>query len=199
MRPVRSFRCLLIVVCSRRDTPPPDLHAEPPPLAIDPSASQVIANKVMRNDGNTFIHRHSRECRVLRSRQPFVNLSSGRNSPTPRVLPIPLSIFSRIPRILVNREIRRSPQKTYKTSGFYRRGSAEKEALSSDIRWTDFFSPFTLGAQQAAIARFCAEYGHEVVETLVEKETGKGFDAVAVWSAGLSAFSASGRSSVDSD
>jgi hypothetical protein len=31
-----------------------------------------------------------------------------------------------------------------------------------------------LGAQQAAIARFYAEYGHEVVETLVKKETGKG-------------------------
>jgi predicted phage-related endonuclease len=35
------------------------------------------------------------------------------------------------------------------------------------------FAPFRLSAQQAAIARFCAEYGHEVVETLVEKETGK--------------------------
>jgi DNA invertase Pin-like site-specific DNA recombinase len=34
-----------------------------------------------------------------------------------------------------------------------------------------------LGAQQAAIARFCAEYGHEVVETFVEKETAKGADA----------------------
>jgi hypothetical protein len=56
-----------------------------------------------------------------------------------------------------------------------------------------------LSAQQAAIARFCAEYGHEVVETLVEKETGKGLDAAAIWSAGLSAFSASGLSSADSD
>jgi hypothetical protein len=56
-----------------------------------------------------------------------------------------------------------------------------------------------LGAQQAAIARFCAEYGHEVVETLVGKETGKGFDATAIWSAGLSAFSASRPSSADSN
>ena len=47
--------------------------------------------------------------------------------------------------------------------------------------------------------RFCAECGHEVVETLVEKETGKGLDAAAIWSAGLSAFSASGLSSADSD
>jgi hypothetical protein len=34
---------------------------------------------------------------------------------------------------------------------------------------------------------------------LVEKETGKGLDAAAIWSAGLSAFSASGLSSADSD
>ena len=46
---------------------------------------------------------------------------------------------------------------------------------------------------------FCAECGHEVVETLVEKETGKGLDAAAIWSAGLSAFSASGLSNADSD
>jgi hypothetical protein len=41
------------------------------------------------------------------------------------------------------------------------------------------------------------EYGHEVVETLVENGTGKGLDAAAIWSAGLSAFSASGLSSAD--
>jgi hypothetical protein len=34
---------------------------------------------------------------------------------------------------------------------------------------------------------FCSGCGHEVVETLVEKETGKGLDAAAIWSAGLSA------------
>jgi hypothetical protein len=56
-----------------------------------------------------------------------------------------------------------------------------------------------LGTQQAAIARFRAASGHEVVETLVEKKTGKGLHAAAIWSAGLSAFSASGLSSADSD
>jgi hypothetical protein len=37
------------------------------------------------------------------------------------------------------------------------------------------------------IARFSAESGHEIVETLVEKETGEGLDAAVIWSAGLSA------------
>ena len=57
----------------------------------------------------------------------------------------------------------------------------------------------TIGRDGKVPPRFCAEYGHEVVETLVEKKTGKGLDAAATWSAGLTAFSASGLSSADSD
>jgi len=44
---------------------------------------------------------------------------------------------------------------------------------------------------RAAFMHRCA--GHSFVET------GKGLDAAAIWSAGLSAFSASGLSSADSD